>query len=124
MKKKFLLLPCIAAVAIATFVGTTPFDSNVGGSNNLLLANVEALSENEGSPNSVKCGTRETYESGFVCPGHPHLVGFKGTIYSYSAIGYSEKYKEGRKGADYSCPDLHQPACPIDDVREYSCPAK
>lgn len=45
MKKKFLfMLPCIAAVAFATFVGTKFLKTNVSESNGLLMANVEALS--------------------------------------------------------------------------------
>lgn len=45
MKTKKFLLPCIAAVAIATFVGAKSFKTNASESNELLLANVEALSE-------------------------------------------------------------------------------
>jgi len=41
------MLPCIAAVAIATFVGTKAQQANVEGNNSLLLANVEAMSQNE-----------------------------------------------------------------------------
>ena len=43
MNKKLFLLPCIAAVAIATVVGTKAFKSNADESNELLMANVEAL---------------------------------------------------------------------------------
>ena len=47
MKKKFLfMLPCIAAVAIATFVGTKTFKSNASDLTSTLLAeNLEALSQ-------------------------------------------------------------------------------
>lgn len=38
------MLPCIAAVAIATFVGTKAIKSDADESDNLLMANVEALS--------------------------------------------------------------------------------
>lgn len=45
MKKKILfMLPCIAAVVTATFVGTKSIKSNVRESNALLMENVEALS--------------------------------------------------------------------------------
>jgi len=117
------MLPCIAAT-IATVVGTKNFESNVSESNELLLANVEALAEDETVSNQNKCGTKETYENGYSCPGHSHRIGFKGTIYSYSAIGFSEKYKKGRKGTEYSCPDLNQPFTTIDDVKDYNCPTK
>ena len=57
MKKKFLfMLPCIAAVAFATFVGTKTLRSNASESNSLLMANVEALSEDtEPKPQPQKC---------------------------------------------------------------------
>ena len=47
MKKKIFLLPCIAAVAIATFVGAKSFQTNAYESSSLLMQNVEALSKNE-----------------------------------------------------------------------------
>jgi len=47
MKKIILMLPCIAAVAIATFVGKQAYESNAYESNELLMANVEALADNE-----------------------------------------------------------------------------
>ena len=46
MKKKVIKLSCIAAVAIATFVGTKTFQSNAY-ENGLLTQNVEALSKSE-----------------------------------------------------------------------------
>lgn len=48
MNKKKFLLPCIAAVAIATFVGAKSFKTNASESNDLLLASVEALTQNTG----------------------------------------------------------------------------
>lgn len=60
------MLPCIAAVAIATFVGTKAFKSNASGSNALLMANVEALSLRESATYSCEaeadciiCGKKE-----------------------------------------------------------------
>jgi len=47
-KKAFLTLPCIAAVAIATFVGKKTFESSALEGNGLFLQNVEALSAMEG----------------------------------------------------------------------------
>ena len=46
MKKKVMMLSCIAAVAIATFVGTKAFQSNAY-ENGLLNQNVEALSQGD-----------------------------------------------------------------------------
>jgi len=48
MKKKVIMLSCIAAVAIATFVGTKALQSNAY-ENGLLTQNVEALSKSEGN---------------------------------------------------------------------------
>ena len=51
MKKKFfLMLPCIAAVAIATFVGKKTFESHAFESNDMLVSNVEALASGESNP--------------------------------------------------------------------------
>ena len=123
MRKTLFALPCMAAIALAAFVGMRTLERNKNINETLLMANVEALTEEEVLP-SVKCGTNENYEWGVICPGHSHLIGFKGVVYSYNAVGYSDKYKRGRKGTTYSCPDLHQPTCPIDEVKEYTCPIK
>ena len=48
MKKKIFMLPCIAAVAIATFVGKQTFESNAYDDYVLMMENVEALSQDEG----------------------------------------------------------------------------
>ena len=55
MKKKIFLLPCIAAVAIATFVGAKSFQTNAYESNDLLMQNVEALSKNTGGDEGFNC---------------------------------------------------------------------
>lgn len=55
MKTRKFLLPCIAAVAIATFVGAKSFKTNANESNELLLANVEALT-NELEEVTITCG--------------------------------------------------------------------
>jgi hypothetical protein len=56
MKKKVITLSCIAAVAIATFVGTKVLQSNVY-ENGLLSQNVEALSRGDyyNNPPIVRC---------------------------------------------------------------------
>jgi len=46
------MLPCIAAVAIATFVGAKTLDSNAYSAKNLLVQNIEALSEDEECDNT------------------------------------------------------------------------
>ncbi|MDD6783571.1 MAG: hypothetical protein PUD79_03315 [Prevotellaceae bacterium] len=57
MKKKYFTLSCIAAVAIATFVGTKTLKSNAHEENALILSNVEALSIGE-----TKWGYAVTHE--------------------------------------------------------------
>ena len=47
MKKKFMMLSCIAAVAIATVVGKKTYESHAYETNSLLMQNVEALTNNE-----------------------------------------------------------------------------
>lgn len=48
MKKKFLLgIPC-AAIAIASVIGVSQFDSENLAGNDLLMENVEALASGEG----------------------------------------------------------------------------
>ena len=48
MKKKgFLMLSCIAAVAIATFVGKKTFESHAYETSSLMMQNVAALSSND-----------------------------------------------------------------------------
>ena len=49
MKKMFFMLSCIAAVAIATFVGKKTFESNAFESDALFVQNVEALSDGDNS---------------------------------------------------------------------------
>jgi len=45
-----MMLSCITAVAIAAFVGKKTFESHTYETNNLLMQNVEALSQVEGEP--------------------------------------------------------------------------
>jgi len=46
-KRKIFMLSCIAAVAIATLVGTKTLQSNAYENNGLLIQNVEALAEGD-----------------------------------------------------------------------------
>ena len=63
MKKKVIKLSCIAAVAIATFVGTKTLQSNAY-ENGLLTQNVEALSNSEGQ--KVDCAVAYAYKHGSI----------------------------------------------------------
>ena len=47
MKKKIILMPCIVAVAFATFVGKNTFESHANETVDLLMQNLEALSNDE-----------------------------------------------------------------------------
>ena len=62
------MLSCIAAVAIATFVGKKTFEKNAFESNALLAQNVEALSQGDTGGGSS------------VCPG-PDIYTFTGSFY-------------------------------------------
>ena len=70
MKNKlFFLLPCIAVVAITAFVGTKTLKSNADKSNELLMANVEALTDVEAnSPCDNINGYRSWALTGFLKP--------------------------------------------------------
>ena len=60
MKKKFLLgIPC-AAIAIASVIGVSQFDSENLAGNDLLMENVEALAFDEIKP-SKACSTEKQY---------------------------------------------------------------
>lgn len=56
MKKKvFKMLPCIAAVGIAVFIGKKYYDSHVSEANGLLMQNVAALSSGEAAQRYNLC---------------------------------------------------------------------
>jgi len=62
MKKRVITLSCIAAVAIATLVGTKTLQSNAYESNGLFIQNVEALAQSDAGDQGDQGG------SYFVCP--------------------------------------------------------
>ena len=68
MKKKgFLMLSCIAAVAIATFVGKKTFESKSIDCDALFAQNVEALSKNEESGGAIStCSGSSTWGITFI----------------------------------------------------------
>lgn len=64
MKKKILMLPCIAAVAIVTFVGKKTMESNAYEKNSIMMENVEALSAGgEGIVTHYTCEGTKKYLS-------------------------------------------------------------
>lgn len=50
MKKQIIVLSCVAAVAIATFVGKKAYEPSLNESSNLLKQNVEALTQGNEEP--------------------------------------------------------------------------
>lgn len=66
MKKKvFMMLPCIAAIAIVSGYGSIKtYQSHTYDKYDLLTANVEALSDTESNGVRIKCYTSLTYEAG------------------------------------------------------------
>jgi hypothetical protein len=84
MRKKLLMLPCIAAVAIATFVGTKTMKSNALESNDLLLANIEALTLPE---NYSKVQERQTSQCTISVGANAKIKLLGGTILKADASG-------------------------------------
>lgn len=83
MKKKILMmLPCIAAVTIATFVGKKTFELNAFGGDTLLAQDVEALSQGESGGIFIPC-----YEANSICPVNiVDASGREGTMYVSKAV--------------------------------------
>ena len=80
MKKKvFLMLPCIAAVAIAIVVGKKTYELHAYETNSLLMQNVEALSQkDEGNLKKYKCYNSVTSKDGCMvryCPTCSYVPG-------------------------------------------------
>lgn len=61
MKKTIFALPCMAAIALAAFVGMRTLERNKNINETLLMANVEALTEEEIS--TQKCSRATIYGS-------------------------------------------------------------
>ncbi len=63
MKKQIIVLSCVAAVAIATFVGKKAYEPSLNESSDLFMQNVEALTQGEtcGGYNPIyyPCKTRD-----------------------------------------------------------------
>ena len=68
MKKTIFALPCMAAIALAAFVGMRTLERNKNINETLLMANVEALTEEEGTP----VGNCYTEKEGII--GFPEMV--------------------------------------------------
>ena len=121
MKTKFLLgIPC-AAIAIASVIGVSQFDSENLAGNDLLMENVEALALDEIKP-SKACSTEKQYINYLTkCPFCQTNFGRQGTSYSCVGNGNSSTCKEGFEGTEIYCNCQHRPAMPINNVQIYSC---
>ena len=121
MKKKFLLgIPC-AAIAIASVIGVSQFDSENLAGNDLLMENVEALALYEIKP-SKACSTEKQYINYLTkCPICQTNFGRQGTSYSCVGNGNSSTCKEGFEGTEFYCDCQRRPAMPINNVQTYSC---
>lgn len=64
MKKKSIMLSCIAAVAIVAIVGKKTFQSHAFATSNLLMQNVEALSQQEENKKAYTCYNSVTSKNG------------------------------------------------------------
>ena len=63
-KRNLFMLPCIAAVAIATYVEKKTFETNACKYKSLLILNVEALSTQESTPKEYTCYSTITEKDG------------------------------------------------------------
>ena len=131
MKKKTFFKTTFVAVSIAacawgSFSTTEEDAAHFFDKGELLLANVEALSQNTGEANSEKtCDTKATqYTSkGLVtCPTCRAQVGFLGTIYSCQPNGSFKICKNGKVGTDTSCTPTHGFTKNYKDAPTISCP--
>ena len=102
MKKNFILaLPCIAAVAFATFVGKKALEASAYESNSLLMQNVEALTQNEEDiSDETKKRRQDCFDEGgqwgyaSVYVGTVTLNHKTGLIYTHNGKEYSISYEK------------------------------
>ena len=123
MKKKFML-PCIAAVAIASFVGIKTLKSNASECNSLLMSNVEALCKKPKEETKPKtCSTKSTYVYDVIkCPICKNNTGRWGFYYSCQTKGLSTKCKNGFEGSEGRCNSLgHNQVVPVNEANEQPC---
>lgn len=120
MKKRFLfIIPCIA-IAVASVVGVSQFDSKNLADNDLLMENVEALALDEIKP-SKACSTDFKYVNDQIrCPYCHTLSGRQGTLYK-CVPGNSLTCMEGFEGTDISCNCQRRPLLPINNVKTFQC---
>ncbi len=120
MKKKvFMMLPCIAAVAIATIVGKRTLGLNANDTSSLLIQNVEALSQGGaddlGGDDDDPCAiglthySRTATTSGKVEVVSHYIDGSNGSkgideVYTISFTGCVADGSGSLKGANYSIP--------------------
>lgn len=104
MKKKFMMLSCIAAVALATVVGKKTYESHAYETNSLLMQNVEALADNDGEGDLNKKGCKTNTK--IVIPTdkciHQYTIGFSGTE-SLCSEGDDSSCQSGLDGTSYRC---------------------
>ena len=90
MKKKvFLMLPCIAALAIAIVVGKKTYELHAYETNSLLMQNVEALSSSGDAPGNYNI----CYSESRVAKGHTY----------YDCGSCDKVYDEKGKGTYSKC---------------------
>ena len=118
-RTQIIMLPCIAAVAIATYVGKKTFESHANETSSLLMQNVEALSgevDNNVENNGCKTNSVFILRKNKCIHGNP--IGFLGTKYS-CAKGNDSICTDGYEGTDVSCQgDGHLPTQASPSVRD------
>lgn len=97
------MLPCIAAVAIAAFVGKKTLEADSYGANFLLVQNVEALANSDYYVSNEKgCKTNSTIVLRSEKCVHGYGYGYSGTKY-WCSEGDDTECKEGYDGTYAMC---------------------
>ena len=123
MKRKIKAVIAVAAVVIATAgIKMAHNEFNRTNESNLLLENIEALSDDSGENEPPRCGTKSVLvDYTFPCPIKGHKIGFVGTEYSCQSNGSEFSCKVGSAGKDYSCTPYHGTTVNINTVKTISC---
>jgi hypothetical protein len=129
MKKKSLfLLPCIAAVALAMYVGTKAFKSNASVSNTLLMANVEALSLGGDAPQKTEKAIEILTSSRIIPTGWKVGINISGSLRAslqkligQSVLAGSELHAEVLRYMLYDTIQIYQRNCIADASSNCIC---
>ena len=105
------------------FAGTSlKFGYSRTQTNDLMLANIEALADNANEGTTTKkCGTKTKYINNLIPCSCGGKTGFYGLRYSYQKEGNDATYKEGECGTEISCTPYHGTKTVINTVKTHAC---